>query len=81
MAGALLLSLGLPTFDAAFVATISAFSNIGPLYSPEWPIATDWPRYAAFDDWSKLVMIVTMILGRLEVIVFFAAINPAYWRS
>jgi len=81
MAAALLLSPGLPTFDAAFIATISAFSNIGPLYSPEWPIAVGWPGYAAFDDWSKLVMVVTMILGRFEVIVFFAAINLAYWRN
>ncbi len=81
MVAALLMSFALPSFDAAFVATVSAFSNIGPLYSPEWPMATGWPRYGALDDWSKLVMIATMILGRLEVIVFFAAINPTYWRS
>jgi trk system potassium uptake protein TrkH len=81
MVAALLLAATLPSFDAAFVATVSAFSNIGPLYSPEWPIGAAWPRYGAFDDWAKLVMVVTMILGRLEVIVFFAAINPTYWRS
>ena len=81
MVAALILALALPSFDAAFIATISAFSNIGPLYSPEWPIGAAWPRYGAFEDWAKLVMVVTMILGRLEVIVFFAAINPTHWRS
>jgi trk system potassium uptake protein TrkH len=81
MTAALILALALPSFDAAFIATISAFSNIGPLYSPEWPIGAAWPRYGAFDDWAKLVMVATMILGRLEVIVFFAAINPTHWRS
>ena len=81
MTAALVLALALPSFDAAFIATISAFSNIGPLYSPEWPIGAAWPRYGAFADWAKLVMVATMILGRLEVIVFFAAINPTHWRS
>ncbi len=81
MTAALALAFALPSFDAAFVATISAFSNVGPLYSPEWPIGAAWPRYGAFDDWAKLVMVATMILGRLEVIVFFAAINPTHWRS
>ncbi len=78
---ALLLSLSLPGFDAALLAAVAAFSNIGPLYSPQWPMAGGWPGFGAFDDWSKVVMIVTMILGRLEVIVVLAAINPAYWRS
>ncbi|MEX0852972.1 MAG: potassium transporter TrkG [Bauldia sp.] len=81
MAAALLLSLSLPSFDAAVVATVAGFSGIGPLYSPEWPTAAAWPSYAAFDGLSKVVMVVTMVLGRIEVIVFFAAANPAYWRS
>ena len=78
---ALLLSLALPGFDAALVAAVSAFSNVGPLYSPGWPLAAGWPPWALFPDWSKLVVILTMILGRLEVIVVFAALNLAYWRS
>ena len=81
MAAALVLSLSLPGFDAAFIAAISAFSSIGPLYSPEWPMSTGWPSYAALDGLSKLVLVATMILGRIEVIAFFAAINVAYWRS
>ena len=36
--------------------------------------------FAAF-NLAQIVMAVTMILGRLEVIVLFAALNVAYWRS
>jgi trk system potassium uptake protein TrkH len=81
VAAALLLSLSLPTFEAAFVAAIAAFANIGPLYSPQWATAADWPTYAEFDSVAKLVTVATMILGRLEVVVLFAAVNIGYWRS
>jgi len=81
MAAALLLSLSLPDVDAALVAAIAAFANIGPLYSPDWAGSGDWPSFAAFDQSAKLVAVVTMILGRIEVVVLFAAINIAYWRS
>jgi trk system potassium uptake protein TrkH len=81
MAGGLVLSLDLPTFDAALLASVSAFANIGPLYSPEWAISRGWPSYAGFSDLSHVTMIVVMILGRIEVLVLFAAFNLAYWRS
>jgi len=76
---ALLLALVLPTFDGALTAAVSAFSNIGPLYAAGWSPA--WPAYAEFGDFGKSVMIVTMILGRIEVLALFAAVNLAYWRS
>ncbi len=78
---ALVLSLSLPSFDAAMVAATAAFSNIGPLYSHEWAMAADWPAYADFTVVAQLTMIVTMILGRIEVIVLFASLYAAYWRS
>ncbi len=78
---ALALSLSLPAFDASMVAAVSAFSNIGPLYSHEWLIGPSWPAYADFGVFAQLTMIVTMILGRIEVIVLFASLYAAYWRS
>ena len=81
MFACLMLSLRLPGFDAAMVAAVSAFANIGPLYSPEWQIGPHWPAYSDFGVFSQLVMAATMILGRIEVIVLFAAMNVAYWRS
>ena len=63
------------------LAAVSAFSNIGPLYSHEWMIGAGWPPYGEFGAFAQLVMIVTMILGRIEVIALFAALNVAYWRD
>lgn len=82
MAGGLVLALDLPSFDAALLASVSAFSNIGPLYSPEWPLNHGgWPAYSDFSSLSHVAMIIVMILGRIEVLVLFAAFNPTYWRS
>jgi trk system potassium uptake protein TrkH len=77
---ALLLSLSLPSFDGAVVAAIASFSNIGPLYSTHWGIGPDWPAYSDFGAFGQCVVIATMILGRIEVIVLFAALSAAYWR-
>ncbi|HET7714247.1 MAG TPA: potassium transporter TrkG [Bauldia sp.] len=76
-----LLSVSLPDFNAALTAAISGFSNIGPLYAAGWSEGALWPPYSDFDGFAKLVFIVTMILGRLEVLVVLAAFNLAYWRS
>ncbi len=81
MIAALALAMSLPAFDAAMVAAMSAFSNIGPLYSHEWLIGANWPDYADFSVFAQLTMIVTMILGRIEVIVLFASLYAAYWRA
>ena len=81
IAATALLATALPNFESAITAAIAAFSNIGPLYSAGWIDPVAWPAYPDFDPLAKLVMIVTMILGRLEVLVVFATLNLAYWRS
>ena len=81
MGSVLLLSLSLPDFQAAITAAIAAFSNIGALYAAGWHDAVTWTPYAEFDAFAKLVFMVTMILGRLEVLVVFAVFNLSYWRS
>lgn len=77
----LLIAMTVPTFDGALTAAISAFANIGPLYSSGWAGGEAWPSYAEFGSFAKVVMIVTMILGRFEVLVLLGAFNLAYWRS
>lgn len=69
---ALLLALELPSVEASLFAAISAFSNAGPFYTAASP---DSPTYASFSDLSKAVMMLTMILGRLEVFVFVALLT------
>ena len=76
-----LLALSLPDFQAAITAAIAAFSNMGPLYAAGWHDPVAWTPFPEFEPFAKVVMIVTMILGRLEVLVVLAAFNLSYWRS
>jgi trk system potassium uptake protein TrkH len=80
-AATLLLSLNHPAFHGGALAAISAFSNVGPLYSAAWDASLGWPDYASFDPFSKLVMIITMIVGRVEAVALLILTSLAYWRS
>jgi trk system potassium uptake protein TrkH len=77
----LLLTLNHTSFHGGAVAAISAFSNIGPLYSAEWDGSAEWPVFADFDTFSKIVMMVTMVVGRIETVALLTLVNLAYWRS
>jgi trk system potassium uptake protein TrkH len=77
----LLLTLNHPSFHGGALAAISAFANIGPLYPAEWEASVGWPTYADFDGFSQVVMIVTMVVGRIEAVAVLALFSVAYWRS
>lgn len=77
----LLLTLNHPSFHGGALAAISAFSNIGPLYSGGWEAGADWPTYAEFDAFSQVIIAVTMVVGRLEAIALLTLFNLAYWRT
>ena len=79
------LALGPFGFEAAFKAAVALFTNAGPLYDAMVPQAVGaeegWP---AFDEigapllaWSAFVM----LLGRLEILVVFAALNIHFWTG
>ena len=62
-------------------ASIAAFANMGPLYATAASTDALWPAVGEFTVLSKLVMIVAMIFGRVEVFVFLAIFNIADWRA
>ena len=80
---ALLISLdaarvGLPLSEfEAMGVTASTFLNIGPAFG----IAGPMENYGAFPDTSKLLMVVLMWIGRLEILSVLVLLTPAYWRS
>jgi trk system potassium uptake protein TrkH len=78
--GAILLALtatGLG-FEAALIFAIAALSTTGPLAD----VAGQVPlSYGALGDPAKLVLVVAMIIGRLETLVFLAVFNPSFWRA
>ena len=67
-------------FDGGLVAAVSSFSNIGPLYASGWSQTGEWPSYAEMGLTVKYALIVTMILGRIEIIVLLGALNLNFWR-
>lgn len=80
--GALALSVYGMSFSASLFAAISAFSNAGPSYSPEWVErgTQGWPTYTDMLIEQKMVLTTIMYLGRLEIIAVIAAFNPIYWK-
>jgi len=77
----LLINFNHPSFHGGALAVISAFSNIGPLYATAWDGYSGWPEFGQFDAFSKVVLIVVMIVGRIEAVALLGLVNLAYWRS
>ena len=69
------------SFNAALVAALSAFSNIGPLYNSTWSFqgGGEWPAYADLTSWAKVSLMILMVLGRIEILAVLAVANLKYW--
>ncbi len=79
-----LITVSGPGFEAGFIAVLALFSNAGHIYTALIPLGADpavWPKFADFGWLGIAVSIVVMVLGRLEVVVVFAALNLAYWTN
>ena len=75
---ALLLSFSGLDFLTCISASASAISNVGPgLGSIIGPNG----NYAILDNYSKLVLIVTMFLGRLELLTILVLLIPSFWKD
>lgn len=61
----------------AMSAAASTFLNIGPAFGLAGPYGT----YAGFSDLTKLVMVVLMWVGRIEIVPVLVLFTPAFWRS
>lgn len=53
--------------ESNLTSTISCINNIGPALGEAGPSST----YAAYSDWSKVVLTMAMLLGRLEIYPIF----------
>lgn len=78
---AAILSLdGIP-FEASLIAALSAFSSVGSAYDTNWNNLGQWPEFSEMALLSKTALGVTMLLGRIEVLVFFGLFNMTYWNT
>ena len=75
---ALLLSFSGLDFLTCISAAASAISNVGPglgeIIGPEG-------NYSSLNYYSKVVLIITMFLGRLEMLTIFVLLLPSFWKN
>tara|TARA_B100002019_G_C21244513_1_gene587559 strand:- start:21 stop:1466 length:1446 start_codon:yes stop_codon:yes gene_type:complete len=75
---ALLLSFSGLDFLTCISAAASSISNVGPglgeIIGPEG-------NYSSLTDYSKLVLMLTMFLGRLEMLTIFVLLLPSFWKN
>jgi trk system potassium uptake protein TrkH len=75
---ALLLSFSGLDFLTCFSAAASAISNVGPglgdIIGPEG-------NYSTLTNYSKIVLLTTMLLGRLEMLTILILFVPSFWKN
>ena len=62
-------------FETNFTAAVSCFNNVGPGLAGVGPASS----YAAYGDFSKILLSFAMLLGRLEIFPLLIALSPAVW--
>jgi len=64
-------------FFSNFSATIACISNVGPAFEAVGPYAS----YAGYSTVSKVVLTLTMLLGRLEILPVLILFNRRTWKK
>ena len=76
LGGTLLLTLNDMDFTSTFTAVVSCTGNVGPAFGIAGPVGS----YSGFSYFSKLVLSVCMLMGRLEILPIVMLISPSTWR-
>ena len=76
-AAVLLVSLDGMSFETNFTAVAACLNNIGPGLGAVGPAC----NYAAFSWLSKLVLTLSMLIGRLEIYPILLLFTPTVWRK
>lgn len=64
-------------FFSNFSAVLACISNIGPAFETVGPYAS----FAGFSSFSKIILLVTMLLGRLEILPVLILFSPKTWKK
>lgn len=76
MLSMLLVSINNEDFATTFSAVATCINNIGPGISKVGPME----NFSFFSDFSKIVLSIDMLLGRLECLPLLILFSPAVWR-
>ena len=60
-----------------FTSVAATLNNIGPGLAKVGPTG----NYAAFSDLSKIILVLDMLIGRLEIFPMLLLFNPSVWRK
>lgn len=75
--GTILVSFDTDEMTTAFTSVASCIANVGPSFGD----AGYTGCYAGFSGFSKIILSVIMIAGRLELYTFFILFSPHYWTQ
>ena len=64
-------------FDAAFGASLTCISNVGPAFGVLGPTA----NFSILSNFSKLFLSAQMLLGRLEIMPLLLLLFPSLWKK
>ena len=76
LGAALLVSVDNFSFGTTFTAVVTCIGNVGPGLEMVGPMG----NFSAFSDFSKLVLSLCMILGRLEIIPILVLFSGTAWK-
>ena len=71
----LLLSIDRFDIETNISATVACFNNIGPGFGAVGPMGS----FSGYSDFSKVVLTVAMLLGRLEIFPLLLCASPGTW--
>ena len=74
--GMMLISFDNFGFTTNLTAAASCLGNVGPGFGLIGPMNT----YNIFSGWSKIILSILMIAGRLELYTFLAVFTPHFWN-
>lgn len=64
-------------FFSNFSAALACISNVGPAFEAVGPYAS----FAGYSGFSKMILTLTMMLGRLEILPVFILFSPKTWKK
>lgn len=73
----LMLSLDGFDFETTLSASVSCLNNVGPAFGAAGPASS----YAAFSPFSKIMLSLLMLFGRLEIYPMLIALSPSTWSK
>lgn len=73
----LLVSIDNYDFETTFSAVLAALSNVGPGFGMAGPLS----NFAFFSDFSKIILSICMLIGRLEIFPILILMNIDSWKK